>query len=299
MEPIKYYNRYTHQLETETVYGEKWLRWTYHNPFGQLCLHTLVKRPLFSHFYGWRMNQKGSRSKVSDFIQKYDVNTNEFLERPESFRTFNEFFYRKLQPSARPIDKNENTIVFPADGRHLAIPDISKAEGFYLKGQHIHLEELVEDNTELSKRYQNGTLVLSRLCPVDYHRFHFPVTCFAHPPQPMSGPLFSVNPTALKKNLRYLFTNKRMMTVLKTKTYGQILMFEVGATCVGKIHTTFTPNQWVQKGQEKGYFAFGGSSTLLLFEPGKIKLSEDLLKYSAQGIEVYAHMGDVLGKLTD
>ena len=70
---------------------------------------------------------------------------------------------------------------------------------------------------------------------------------------------------------------------------------EIGATCVGSIHQTFTPGQSVEKGEEKGYFAFGGSSTLLMFEPGTVTLSDDLLKTSNQVMELYAKVGTEAG----
>ena len=79
---------------------------------------------------------------------------------------------------------------------------------------------------------------------------------------------------------------------------GTVLMLEIGATCVGSIKQTYQPNSPVTKGAEKGYFEFGGSSTIVIFEPGKIKLADDLLENSAQQIETYALMGDTMGQCT-
>ena len=75
-------------------------------------------------------------------------------------------------------------------------------------------------------------------------------------------------------------------------------MMEIGATCVGSILQTYQPNNPMQKGAEKGYFAFGGSSTITLFEPGKVQLADDLLENSAKQIETYARMGDSLGSIS-
>lgn len=291
---IHYFNRYTQRIEEEKVYGAGWMRWTYCNPFGRLALETFVKRPLFSRWYGWRMNRAASRSKIEPFIRTYNLDPTEFADAADSYRTFNEFFYRRLHAKARPIDPDPNAIVFPADARHLGFADASKIEGVFVKGQRFNLPKLLRDD-ELAKRYAHGTVVLSRLCPVDYHRFHFPATGHASPTLLLNGPLYSVNPIALRRNLSYLWENRRTLTTLETDNLGTVLMMEIGATNVGSVVQTFEPNTRVTKGAEKGYFQFGGSSTLLLFEPGRIQLAEDLLHHSQQQTELYARIGDRLG----
>lgn len=291
---IKFYNRYTKRVEQEQVYGAAWMRWTYCNPFGRLALEALVKRPLFSRWYGWRMNRSVSRRKVLPFIRTYGLDVNEFADAPESFRSFNEFFYRRLKPNARPIDPDPNAVVFPADGRHLGFPDASKIDGVFVKGQRFDLGELLGD-AQLAAKYANGSLVLSRLCPVDYHRFHFPLAGKPSETKLLNGPLYSVNPIALRRNLSYLWENRRTLTTLETEKFGTVLLLEIGATNVGSIVQTYQPGKIVAKGDEKGYFRFGGSSTLLLFEPNRIQLSDDLVEQSRNQCELYARVGDRLG----
>src|SRR5687767_8011024 len=133
--PIQYFNRYTNQVETEKVYGEKFLHWTYGNPLGRLSLHALVKRALFSRWYGRRMDRRESAGKIAPFLQSYQIDTGEFAAPADSFCSFNEFFYRKLKPGARPIDPDPHAAVFPADGRHLGFPNVMKADGIFVKGQ--------------------------------------------------------------------------------------------------------------------------------------------------------------------
>ena len=107
----------------------------------------------------------------------------------------------------------------------------------------------------------------------------------------INGPLFSVSPIALRKQLGYLWQNKRTVTRLQTERFGTVLLLEIGATCVGTIAQTFTPGAAVEKGAEKGYFAFGGSSTITLFEPGAVKLEADLADHSSRRTELYARVG--------
>lgn len=277
-------------METEQVYGEGFLRWTYGHPLGAIALHALVKRPLFSAWYGWRMSGAKSAAKVAPFINHYGLDPSDFADAPDSFHSFNEFFYRKLHPAARPVDDAETSVVFPADGRHLGFQRAAEIAGVFVKGQRFDLAALLGD-ADLAEKYADGTLVLSRLCPVDYHRFHFPVAGVPGETRLIDGPLFSVSPIALRRRLAYLWTNKRTITPLQTSRFGTVQLIEIGATCVGTIRQTFQPGKPVEKGAEKGFFAFGGSSTITLFEPGAVKLESDLAEHSARQVELYAKVG--------
>jgi phosphatidylserine decarboxylase len=294
VEPIRFYNRYTRSLETEQVYGEKWLRWSYETALGRLAVAALLKRAWFSHWYGWRMNRSISAQKVVPFILDYGLNAAEFAKGPFEFRTFNEFFYRALKKEARPIAVGDEVAVLPADGRHLMFPDVDAAEGFYVKGVKFTLAELFGDE-ELAQPFAGGAMVISRLCPVDYHRFHFPVAGTPSEPRLINGYLFSVNPIALRRNAGYLVQNKRAVTLIDAPRFGRVAMFEVGATCVGSIKNVFPEGRPVAKGAEKGFFTFGGSCVITVFQKGRIRFDEDFVAQSAQQIETYARMGDRLG----
>ncbi len=292
MEPIQYLNRETGKVETEQVYGEGFLRWAYGNPLGKISLHTFVKRPFFSKWYGRRMDQAQTKERVRPFIEKYGLDEADFEKK--DFNSFNDFFYRSLKQEARPL--SDSAIVLPADGRHLGFAKAREIEGVFVKGQKFDLSALVDD-AELGKRYENGSLLLSRLCPVDYHRFHFPCAGTPGKTRVINGPLFSVSPIALRKKLGYFWENKRTLTELVTETMGTVLCMEIGATCVGSIHQTYQPNHVVEKGDEKGYFAFGGSSTILLFEPDAITLDDDLLTAGSEMQELYAKVRTSAGSL--
>src|SRR5690606_24665847 len=146
------------------------------------------------------------------------------------------------KPGARPVDPDPSAAVFPADGRHLGFNRAADIQGVFVKGQKFDLPNLLGDQ-DLAKKYHDGALVLSRLCPVDYHRFHFPAAGTPGETRQIPGPLFSVNPIALRQRLAYLWTNKRTVTELITETFGRVILMEIGATCVGTIGQTFTPGQ--------------------------------------------------------
>ena len=151
----------------------------------------------------------------------------------------------------------------------------------------------------LAKRYDGGPMLLSRLCPVDYHRFHFPCAGKPGPPNFINGWLYSVNPIALITRPSIFWENKRVVTAIESPALGQVQFVEIGATMVGSIRQTYTPGETVAKGDEKGYFAFGGSSVAVLFEKGRIEFDTDLLKNTDNGLETYARVGERMGRALD
>jgi phosphatidylserine decarboxylase len=294
-EPIRYFHRAKKTVETEQVYGEAWLRWTYGTSLGRLAQNLFVKRALLSRYYGWRMSMRASANRILPFIVDYGLDVDEFAKKPYAFKTFNEFFYRALKPGARPIAGDERVAVLPADGRHLAFQNVDAAAGFYAKGQRFDLKAFLGDEA-LAAKFAGGAMLISRLCPVDYHRFHFPVAGMPNEPRLINGWLYSVSPVALRQNLAYLWENKRMITLVESPVFGTVAVCEIGATMVGSIFQSFIPGRAVVKGEEKGQFKFGGSCVITIFLSGRIRFDADLLEQTAAGLETYARMGERLGE---
>jgi phosphatidylserine decarboxylase len=293
-EPIRYYHRARAREETEEIFGESWLRFAYEHPVGRLAVWLLARRVLFSRWYGYRMNRPASARLILPFIARYNLDVDEFATSPFRFENFNAFFYRALRPGCRPIAPGDGVAVLPADGRHLVFPDVEAGDGFYVKGARFSLAELLDD-ADLAARFAGGAMVISRLCPVDYHRFHFPVAGVPGEPRRVQGWLYSVSPIALRRRIRYLVENKREVTLVDSPAFGPVAVLEVGATNVGSILQSFVPGRSVAKGDEKGLFAFGGSCVITLFARGRIRFDADLVAQSARHVETYARMGESLG----
>jgi phosphatidylserine decarboxylase len=299
MAPLKVIDRLTgHTFEEKVygcraldlLYGSRWpTRWI-GRPLRVLVAHL----PLCSSAYGWWQHQPWSATKIRPFIDSFGIDSTEFLDPIESFGSFNDFFIRKLKPEVRPIVGGDATAIIPADGRYFFFPTISEAQPFDVKDRRFDLATLLED-AGLVKQYAHASLVMARLCPTDYHRFHFPIACVPTKSRLVNGPLFSVNPIAIRNNLRILAENKRRLTTLQSPLFGKVLCIEVGATNVGSIHETYTPDQPVGKGDEKGYFSFGGSAMLLLFPPNTIRFDADLLAATRAGIEIRCLFGQSMG----
>ncbi|MBR5876561.1 MAG: phosphatidylserine decarboxylase, partial [Akkermansia sp.] len=247
----------------------------------------------FSRLLGASKNTRKSAESIPAFIEEYGINTEEMLRPVEDYTSFNDFFYRKLKPGARPLAEG-NVVVLPADGRHMGWQDAATMQSVFIKGQKFDLPALL-GSEELAEKYEHGTVVLSRLCPVDYHRFHFVAEGTPEKAHLIPGPLASVSPYCLRHKLAWLWTNKRELTMLHSERVGDVIQLAVGATGVGAIFQTYESGKPVAMGDEQGYFAFGGSTVMTFFEPGRIQLAEDILRNTADCRETFARQGDLLG----
>jgi phosphatidylserine decarboxylase len=288
--PIHYYDRESGELQTEKVAAENWLVWLYNNPVGEATLWTLVKRKFVSSIYGNMMDNPSSTKKIKPFVEEFDIDMTVFQK--QEYNSFNDFFTRKINTSARPIDTTTTSAVSPADGKILAYENISNSD-FIVKGYRFDIASFL-NNTELAKKYINGSLVIIRLAPADYHRYHFPVSGNVSANTKIDGAYYSVNPLALRKMTEIFCLNKREYAVISNPVFGDVVMAEVGATMVGSMVQTYS-GDFVSKGDEKGYFKFGGSTVVLLFEKNKITIDSDLLSNTSKGFETSAIQGERIG----
>jgi phosphatidylserine decarboxylase len=294
IEKIEYIDRKTGEIRVEKVPGEGYLKWLYYNPFGKITAKTIVANKFLSEYYGTKMKSPSSKNKVNEFITNFGININE--SQKKDFESFNDFFIRKLTENARPIALESDSVASPADGKILAFENLKDTETFFIKGKEFDLRKFFLGN-DIYKKYENGTLLIVRLCPADYHRYHFPVDGLAKKSVDIGGDFLSVSPYAVKQNIDIYFNNKRSYNEIETEKSGTVIMAEIGATMVGSIIPTFKENSNVSKGDEKGYFEFGGSTVILLFEKGKINIDEDIFLNTKKGYETSVLMGEKIGIL--
>lgn len=292
---IKYYDRNKKTYEVEKVAGKRYLDWTYNSPIGRSFLKAVIKRRLFSKFYGKYCDTNFSKNKISKFVKEFDIDLSQSKHKIEEFTSFNDFFVRELTEAARPIDFSEAVLVSPGDGKLLAFDTIDLKRLVQVKGITYSLKELIQEEA-IASRYDKGCCLILRLCPTDYHRFHFLDSGTCDETNFIKGQYYSVNPVALSKIPKLFCQNKRAWSIFHSDNFGDVLYIEVGATCVGTIIETYTPNTRVKKGGEKGYFKFGGSTVVLFFEPDKIKIHEEIMKHSAEGIETAVLFGETIGE---
>lgn len=291
---IKIYNRKTKQYDIEKVAGGKLLNALYSTKVGNLGLELLVKRKLYSALTGFFCDLKFSKRSIAKFAENFSIDMNECENKLEDFSSFNHFFSRKLKKSARSYDSPKEKLLSPGDGRLQAWNDVDYKSIIQVKGMSYSLSELLQ-NEELAKEYQGGTYLILRLCPVDYHRFHFFDSGKCSTPKKVSGEYYSVNPVALGRIPEVFCRNKREYSIFQSDNFGDVLYVEVGATSVGSIIQTFVPNSRIQRGDEKGFFKFGGSTVLLFFRKNIVIIDKDIIEQTNAGFETKILAGEVIG----
>jgi phosphatidylserine decarboxylase len=293
---VRYRDRASGQMRDETVPGEAPMRWFCETRLGRLCGVPVFGLRLASMLLGCWQQSRWSRRQIQPFIRRFAIDPTEFAVPVSRFRSFNAFFTRRLKPERRPFSLKADVLCAPADGKALVFPKLSEDTDFPLKGARVTAASLMGDPA-LAAAFAGGPALVIRLAPADYHRFHFVDDGEAEAAVSVPGSLHSVNPIAMCHLPNLFATNKRAFALQHTRQFGVVAQIEIGAFAVGSIVQTFAPGP-VQRGQEKGYFQFGGSSLVLLFAPGSATFDPDLVADSAGGTEVSVRAGEPVGVAT-
>ncbi|KAL1980189.1 hypothetical protein VTN96DRAFT_4487 [Rasamsonia emersonii] len=251
---------------------------------------------------GRKYDDPSSASQIEGFINFHRLDMSEVLLPVEEFKTFNEFFYRKLKPGSRPCAAPDNPkiVVSPADCRTVVFDRIDDATKIWVKGREFSIERLLGTAyPEDVKRYKNGALGIFRLAPQDYHRFHIPVDGVLGTPKTIEGEYYTVNPMAIRSALDVYGENVRVLVPIDSVAHGRVMVICVGAMMVGSTVITRQAGEKVTRTEELGYFKFGGSTVLLLFEPGMINFDSDLVDNSKSALETLIRVGMSIGHSPD
>jgi phosphatidylserine decarboxylase len=294
---IEVVNRETGKRFIEKIYGEDAMKILYGSALISKITEKLLTNKIFSSVYGAYNDSGLSKHKIEEFVNLMGIDASECEKDLTDYQSFNDFFSRKLKPSVRPINPSLESIVSPSDGRLLVFPKLDDTTLSYIKWSTIPLLDLFHVNQSLVERYKNGSCAVLRLCPSDYHRFHFPVTGKIGITKNIPGLLHSVNPYAIEQNIPVYCLNKRTYAELDSNEAGKVLLMEVGAMCVGTIVQTYRATMNVEKGEEKGFFKFGGSTCVFFFEKDMMKFDNDLIQNSCEGLETLVKMGEQVGSL--
>lgn len=276
----------------ESVMGDSALRFAYETLLGRSLWGILFNSSFLSDLMGKYYDSPASRKKIAALTSIPGCRSEEAEFPPEKYASFNDFFARKLKAGARPFDPSPETLVSPADGRLLVYSGLKTNDPIPVKGAQKTLNDLCCGKLSADSSW---AVAVVRLAPVDYHRFHFPCDSKqADLPLTVKGKYHSVNPVALARRPDLYVENTRQITGLTSGVFGTFYYLEVGAFGVGSIIQTSVPGEH-RKNDEKGFFKFGGSTVILIFEDNKLRWDDDLLKNSAAGMETLIRCGERLG----
>ncbi|KAK3899778.1 phosphatidylserine decarboxylase-domain-containing protein [Staphylotrichum tortipilum] len=248
---------------------------------------------------GKKYDDPASKAEIPKFIAFHGLDLTEVALPLSEFKSFNEFFYRALKPGARPCSAPENPriIVSPADCRSVVFNRIDLATKVWVKGREFSVRRLLGDAyPEDVGRYESGGGVgIFRLAPQDYHRFHIPVDGIMRQPKTIAGEYYTVNPMAIRSALDVYGENVRIVVPIDTVEFGRVMVICVGAMMVGSTVITRQEGEEVKRGEELGYFKFGGSTLVVLFETGRMVWDADLVDNSNGALETLIRVGMSVG----
>ncbi|KAG0184647.1 hypothetical protein DFQ28_010774 [Apophysomyces sp. BC1034] len=243
---------------------------------------------------GRKFDAPHSVREIPGFIKFHQIDLSEVLQPISSFQSFNEFFYRKLKPGARPCDASDDpgVAVSPADCRMTAFENVGDATRLWIKGIEFSLDKLLGRD---GSAFDGGSLAVFRLAPSDYHRFHAPVDGVVTDIQHIAGQYYTVNPMAIRTTLDVFGENTRTVVTMESEQFGQVAVVCVGAMLVGSVVMTAQIGSYLRRTDEMGYFAFGGSTLVVLWQKDAIVLDQDLLTNSGKTLETLVQVGNRVG----
>ena len=265
------------------------LEFLYQTILGRVILKILTW-PMLSGGIGRFMDSRLSEWIIPDFIQKNNIDMSEY--QVEEYRSFNDFFCRRIRPELRPIDARKDVLIAPCDGL-LRVYPIQDDRVIPVKESHYRISDLLRDR-ELAQKYHDGTCLVFRLCVHHYHRYCYPDSGIKTRNIYIPGVLHTVRPVALRE-VPVFTENSREYTMVCSDHFGDIIQMEVGAMLVGKIDN-YHAEALVSRGEEKGRFLYGGSTIILLLEKGAAEINSEILHATENGQEMEVKMGQAIGR---
>jgi len=288
-----YINRESGEIIEENIVKEGMFNFFNKPGFGTFIGNVFFNSKLFHHLVKWYCERPISKPFIKKLIQVGNINENEVEYLTEDYKSLNEFFCRRLKPGCRSIEVDEDIFISPGDGK-LFVKTITDADQVVIiKGVRIAIKDLIFSKS-LADRYLGGQIAILRLYLGDYHRFHFPVSGFALASAEFPGSFYPVSPFQTNRSEFYL-KNHRIRAELLTKNFGRIVTVMIGGFLISSIQLSYNPGN-VRKGDEQGYFAFGGSTLVWLSEKGAVFYDDDINENSQKEIETYVKLGTQIGR---
>jgi phosphatidylserine decarboxylase len=269
---------------------DKLLSFLYTNIFGRMLLKPLIQ-PQVSKLAGRYLSSAHSKWLISKFIERNEINMDIYEEC--DYSSFNDFFTRKIKPDCRPVPEDLDVLISPCDCLATVYP-IQENTTFSIKNTEYTLRSLLR-SPRLAKRFHGGYAYVLRLTVEDYHRYLYSVSGKQSKNYHIDGTFHTVNPIA-NDYLPIYKENTREYTVIRSKEFGDVLQMEVGALLVGKI-SNHKQSTVVTRGEEKGFFEYGGSTIVVLTQKGRVTPRSDLLTNSKNGYETKVLQAHPLGIL--
>lgn len=283
---MQVYNRKEKTYYEDVQYGGGFLKKLYGTSFGRFVMPLVLSRPV-SKIGGVYTDTFFSKPAIKGFIEKNHIDMDEYV--PKKYKSLNDFFTREIKPERRPLESEDTDFVSPADSK-LSMYSIEEDNRILIKGNEYTVPALVGPKVDVSG-FKGGSCLVFRLSVDDYHRYGFPDSGKITSTRHIKGRLHTV--CDISSQYKVYQENSRVVTVLDTDHFGELIVIEVGALMVGRIVNHDVSN--FQKGQEKGHFRLGGSTIVVLAKKDAVILDEDILSHLAKGMEVKLRYHEKIG----
>ena len=210
-------------------------------------------------------------SLYGSYARRYSANLGEAERSPREYRSFDDFFTRRLRPGSRSIDPAANSIVSPVDGSVSACGAIEGNSLFQAKGLSYSLRDLFGGDSRHAG-LEGGYFLTLYLAPGDCHRVHAPLDIEVLDANRIGGTLRPVRTKQVQTVPNLFCENERVACFWKTSG-GSAAFVLVGALNVGSVELLCKPGAKAAKGKEIAVFHLG-STVILLLPKGKAALEK-------------------------
>jgi len=249
----------------------------------------LNRDPAFSDWLGrvaaaWGsfLDTPASAAGIESFASLPDYNVGDYIAGPSGWQTFNQFFAREIKPGKRPIadPRDDAVIVSPADAIYMGAWPIDERSTITVKGVEWRIADLLDDSP-WAEAFTNGTYMHSFLRITDYHRFHVPVGGVVREVRNVHGRVYidvarnEDGSLGAVNGDTYQFNQERGLVVIESPTVGLVAVVPVGMTLISSVVLTPEVGAQLRKGDPLGYFQFGGSDIVMLFQDRNVVLDAE------------------------
>ena len=248
----------------------------------------------FVEDWGSFLDTPASLEAIQSFYADPRYRMDDYFVSPGGWRNFNQFFAREVKPGKRPIAGrcDERIIVSPADSVFLGVWPVADDATIEAKGVRYSIPALL-DGSPYADAFRGGVLTHAFLNVNDYHRFHTPVAGKVLESRVILGKMVleverKADTGALDPldPVGYQFTQARGLLVLESDSAGLVAVLPIGMAQVSSVTLTPEVGTELAKGDEFGFFQFGGSDIIMIFEPNRVRFTAEVDKHHLQGAKL-------------
>ena len=240
--------------------------------------------------WGDFLDTPASAAGIETFMAATNYRIDDYFSGPSGWQTFNQFFAREVRPGKRPIaaPRDDTVIVSPADAVFMGQWPVDENSNITVKGVNWSISELLGDS-QYADAFANGIYTHSFLYIDDYHRYHVPVGGVVREVRNIHGNVYMDvrrNPDGsldVVDGDTYQFNQERGLIVVDSPDVGLVAVLPIGMAYVSSVNLTPEVGATLQKGDEFGYFLFGGSDIVTVFQDRNVILDAEVGKKYLQG----------------